>query len=495
MIRTRIAALLILLLSCQVVLHAQVDKDQRRQYAWMLGLRRQLLEACISMPVAEQKAVAQALAESGNGNPFLPMVKAMAVAQGVDADADWLFANSLMLFAMPEVVDPLVFAEEAVTVYAPRSMPASAKENFAVEVRDGEGELCWQGNIHEDTDLSSLRSMACKIMVPVAELANGAYLVRVHNKQGVDLSGSFHVLRAYKQRVLTLFQGFEKLKADLSPLQRAMLEGAIWPVQRVWEGEPGSGSMTALRELQQAETVLQNLTDKKPALDGLSGWVQIGLPVEEAKNYPKKGPQHTLRLALRLPKTPAPRPMLLFIPGAPSWNVQDHRPSSPRYTAPDFLASDLRMLDFDAKDEALLVIMESPGRLPSSGMALDAARKHLPGLLPVAKGEVVVVAERQAAGGVFSDLMLESDPMLALVLVNGVGLMNQYVFAHLEHKPVLGVPGLGHPATKSLQRLQKYLHGRDAGKEFKIMQPLPWCLALPMALPEISKLLPKPAGE
>src|SRR5690606_20573199 len=95
-----------------------------------------------------------------------------------------------------------------------------------------------------------------------------------------------------------------------------------------------------------------------------------------------------------------PKPLVLVVGGAPTWNETAHRPGSPLSVAPAWTFEQLRRAGFDAEGRFHVVAMESPGRFRNSPEAVIAVSRHLQRLLSVHAGQVFWIGEREGAWAV-----------------------------------------------------------------------------------------------
>ena len=230
---------------------------------------------------------------------------------------------------------------------------------------------------------------------------------------------------------------------------------------------------------------------RQRGLRGVGGWVTIALPVPGARPDAEDVVFVTLRLpAAGLPakdsaawRALAKKPLLLAMPGVPSLDHQDRRPSFPHYALPSYLAESLHAVGFDAMCEFQLAVVESPGRMPNTRRGLDALVRQLPELFPFDPDRLVLLGDGHGASGV-ADLAVQIPKRVCgLVLVNSTGGLATPQLRVLSDHPILIIAGHGkvHPDDLARFRIHAKQAERTAKLEIQEDRKWPWSIALPLA--------------
>jgi hypothetical protein len=437
--------------ACLAPIGSQPLLMERRAYSHAVELRHRLLAECLQASPERRQRAARELTEAGTADPYRALARALAAVRGVACDDAFAFRAGLIVFAMPEIVDRETFQEIAVTVHAPYPPVLAGEAKFAVQVRDADGKVVAQARIDRETAADDLIRFRAVARIPVAGLADGTYTVAVQAEldgappraHDPELATACHVLAKFKQRHDELLARRAEVADALAPADQALLDGLLAGVRRVHEGEPPYRRSRALDELAAAGRALANAAAKKPLLEGLRGFVTVGVPV---------GEQMAL-VALRLPRPAAARaPLCLVVPGTPAHDAHSARPTSPPAVPPEAMARELEIAGFDAAGRFALAVLESPGRLPSAADAIaDVARALQRGF---ALGHVAVLGERE--GAVAAALCCCKHPGLvrALGLVAGAA-VGPALFEPTDAPRVLAVPATGHASTENLRRLHQ----------------------------------------
>lgn len=467
---------------------------ERWTFAQLEELRRTLLDECRERGEDVLRAVTEELVSNRNGERFRPVLRALARVRGVQPDAAFLYRGTLRAVTLPEIVDPDGDNPECrdlhVTYYLPYTIGDPGAVRIEVTVQDGFGTDVWSGTVSDDTAVDDLLRYRPRCSVPGAELPDGSYTVRSR----VYLDGEppraadpqtvffFSVLRGFQARAEGLFRRRAALQAGgLDPAPLAILRGVVGQVERVYAGEPAAGRRQHLRDLANAQQVVENLEQGRAATAGLAGRVNLALPA---------GPgEEVAFVALRLPVDDQPRPLVLFLPGGPAYDHRSSRPASPRSTGPGWWGDILVDRNFDSAGRWHWAVMESPGRVANSGVALQSVLSALSELFEVAAGQVCLVGERQGAWVVSQSQTFpkpSDTPVAGLVVLVGGGNLSLDKLREGDLK-VLGVPSQGHSGSTGLERL-----GEMAASDSLSMlngSTRPWPLVLGSALPEIGVFL------
>ena len=145
---------LALLLSGSILtgcLHAQVDRMNYRQWAWLQQQNRVLLESIVKLPIEKQIAVADSFLRNAEQLPLLTVARTIAVARGIDADGGFYFRSGLQVFALPEACGE--GRDLDVTIWAPYlgmtgKFPSPKKFAFELRVTDAKGKVVRRALTH-----------------------------------------------------------------------------------------------------------------------------------------------------------------------------------------------------------------------------------------------------------------------------------------------------------------------------------------------------------
>jgi hypothetical protein len=469
---------------------------ERWSYAELQSLRRTLLDECEGRAPEMLAAVARDLVGSRQGQSFRPALRALARLRGVESDPAFLYRGSLRAVARPEVVDPdganPQCRDQHVTFYLPYILEDPGAVRLEIVVASQDGATVWEGVVEEETTVKDLLSYRPSCEIPGAALEDGEYTIRVAvflDGQGprpgdLLVEARFHVLRGFQQRAENLARRRleRESERELDPVTRAILWGTVAQVGRVYRSEPAAGRSDPRRELWQAERVVENLRRERNPLAGLEGRLDLALPA---------GPGDEVAFVTLLlpPADSEPRPLVLFLPGGPTFDHESDRPTSPRVTSPGWWADLLIDRDFGRLGPWNWAVMESPGRVPSSSEALVAVVSALGELLDVPEGQLCLVGERQGAWVAGHSLSYRKPFKLsALVLLVAGG---NLPLEKLEERGLraLGIPSLGHASSPALENLAK----RDDSGRLHMLDPTsrPWPVVLGISLGEIEKFLEK----
>lgn len=466
--------LVALLGACAAGLPAQAVKVERFAFARLQELRIELLRATLAADAATQAAVAARTAAVPSGNPFADLAEALALARGIEIDDAFRLRAGLLVMALPEVVDPDVMAAVHVTVHAPRVVPEVGPCVFELELHDGD-EVVRRARIAEPTELEDLLRFRATTPIDVHELPDGEYRLTVRTlvdgespQEGhaVPLEVPVWVSRGFKARAdrlpLAVDATSERVAharavADSIPESRrdtssqAMLTAAVWQVVRSYSGEPRAPGVDPIADLEQAEAVLAALRADRSGVAAALGSGReralLGFPIESADEPFDVG----------LVSVPVPGevpegglPLVLVVPGAPTWNRDAKRPLSPR-TAPPEVA--LRMLRLGGMAtvpaDHLVCVMESPGRHASASAAVGTALRFLVDVLPVDRDRVFLVGEREGGYAAGRTALAEPELVAGVALVAGGG-FSASELERLGDDRILVAPAHGHPSTPAL---------------------------------------------
>jgi len=217
----------------------------------------------------------------------------------------------------------------------------------------------------------------------------------------------------------------------------------------------------------------------------LQGYVDIALP---------RGEDGVVFATARLPKGGLPargseawrslarRPLVLFFSRRPTWDVRGRRPSHPRFALPCYLAAGLERAGFDGEGRFQVLVLESPGRVPSR--TLSAALEQVSQVLPCDLQRCVLVGDGQGAGFA-ADLALADPARVAgLILFGNAGGLATPQLRKLRGVPIAAFKRHGDaPGADSIDLLRSCgeTAGHTAGVAVDpVAAPLPWSLAVPL---------------
>lgn len=494
---------------------AQSVDLERRAYARFEELRTDLLRLCLTAPAARRSAVAELLADDGIRHPFETMAAARAAVLDVEDDDLLRYRTGTMALALPGVIDQQRFHQVHITAHAPRIVPDLASVRFDVWIEDPSGQRLRELSITEPTGLQDVLRVRATDWLPTGGLLDGPHVVGMEawigdqgpRPQDPVVRVPFEILPEFAERAERLPlsrpatpEAGQQAQARLAgiPLDRrtpealAVLAGATERVERVYAGRPRLPAAGPTQLLGNAETILGNLLGDRDLLAGLSGPVTIGLTAA-ARN----GEATVLSAALEVPAEDGRavhRPLVVFLPGAPTWDARATRPQTPDALAPEWLLERLRIAGFDREGELQAVVLESPGRIPYSGELLTRLTRDLQRLLSWTAGQPVVwVAEREGCFAAQRGLQAPPQGLRGVVFVAGAGPTATQV-EDLEDLRLLAVPAQGHSSTKFLQ----HVAGAVADEErYACTEPngIAWPLAIPLRAGAIESFVRELSGK
>lgn len=394
------------------------------------------------------------LGEPDSGQPFVPVAKALAHLRGVAVDDAFVLRTAVGMFVLPEVCDPEAQNEVCrsinLSLFLPFTLPSPGTLTFDVVVVDSSGAERFRERLTKETDVAELRMARPTCHVPGAALPDGAYRVTVSTRidglappaQHPVREWTFHVLRGYQARAERALATAQGLGQTLPAVAAAPVLGAASAVARAFYGEAFVGPSDGVRDLQRLETMLANVAAEKQVLDGITG----DLPLAIA------GPGGVLAGVLRL-CAPAPRPLVVFVPGLPSYDGVMNHPTAPATYDPRWRARDLA--DFGTAHGVHVAFLESPGGGRDFGPLLQSALAMLGQLVPPTDQKPLLVGEREAAVAVALHIARFRPLVSGLVFV-GSGAMPATSLRTLGKLPVRVAATRG-PAEAALQGMLDYL--------------------------------------
>jgi len=479
-----------------------VVKKEANTYRHLLERRAELVAAWPGLDAPTRDRVAERLAGDNHGVPFTPVLEALATARGVEADPAFVLRGMLGVFALPEVVDPEganPFCHDLqVTVYLPFRAEGVEEVELRVRLEDAGGDVVWQAPVEEGVSLADLLRYQGRITVPGEGLEDGAYMLRVFadvdgavaRPSDPELSTRIHVLRGFQARAEAVLGAWsDDALANLDPAQRpsavdlAMWSGLSAAVSRVYFGYEPTPMHDAVGDLLRAERALAQHRAGGGLLDGMTGWIPLGVP--GTGDGTEAAPPAVLRL--RLPTDPkAEATPILFWSGAPVYDPRGARPTGPRTTDPGWLACELR--DQPALADRPMAVLESTGRSRAARADLEAALEFATRFW--GDRPVVLAAEREAA--VVASLVVgDLRPRLERLFLIGGGSLHRAQLTHLAGLPTWVVGERATPAAHNLGTLQRLLDGEfgavPAGLEVDVApSALPFGIGLAAYLPTLA---------
>lgn len=416
-------------MACVVASLAAQPVRERRTFSHVMALRHGLWQELRIAEPGRQVEAAELMLDRASGEPITPLANALAKVRGVEADPLFRLRVAMQCLATPEVPDAHApdsesgvphFPDVHITMHLPYRIDVPGAVEFALQILDREGQVVWRGKIEQRTELSDLLQFRATTRAPLQELPDGTYRVVAETwvngepprERDSVSSAVFHVRRGFPDFVAGLEERRAALK-ELAPHSDVALKGAMARLVRVFQGEPVDGVSRVPDDIARAEQMLANAEAGRPVMDGLSGWHSVAVTTGEAE----AGRVVLRRAAPTEEAAPAP-PLVLVVPGVPTWSPQWDRPMSPRSTAPEWTADLLRSAGFDDERRAHVAVLESPGHYKSAAGAIARAVAELRELLGDV-GDVVLVGERESA--VAACMAVSRDQGLAqrIVLVSG----------------------------------------------------------------------------
>lgn len=452
-------------LSALVVSLAAQGPAYRERWGYLHVERRraEVLDELRGRDARDWEKVGALLMQDGGGVPFRPVADALAYLRGVEADAAFQLRCALGLFVLPEVVDPdgsqPACRSANFSVHLPFSLPAAGAMAFEVTVRDGDGEVVFEQLRTEKVSISDVRLAQVEVAVPGRGFEDGAYEVTLRTlldgegPRATDptLRWRFHVLRGYQRRAELAMAKAAEVRAELSVLPKALLDGFATRVARAYGGEAFAVESDAVQELLRLERCLENLAASRAPLLGIDGAVPTALP----------GGDLVQACVLRANDARTLRPTVAFASGAPSYGVGSRRPAAPRVRDARWLLRELG--DFGRAEGWNLAVFDSPGGGRPYAASLLASLQALAGALPSSDLKPLLVCDREAAAVVGLQAAKFRPWISGLVLVGG-GAMPAPVLERLHGLPVRFVSLSAYPASRSIERLLEYVEGGQAGR-------------------------------
>lgn len=487
-------------------LPAQPARQERRTVALHAGYLFDLWRSARELPAERVAAIDDALATRVTGNPFGTVLEALARRDGVEFDATYVARRMVHAVALPEVVDPTVFEDEAketpyrlhVTLVTPFVLATSEPLAFAAELCAPTGDVVARHRV-EATTAAALSRFEVKFALPVSDLPDGPYTLVVRADVGErtwvegdpEARADVRVQRGFAAATRALEQRVDDLLAAAPPRVDGALRGALWPLQRVYGGHAFEGYADFGGDQRNAVRVVDNVAAERHPFAGLEGFGSLAVAVgsEDTPQYAR------LRVRPAARDTGASDPgvgnaaagLVLFLPGDPTWDGLWLRPSLARSMPPGFLASALTASGFDARHRFHLAVMESPGDLRQPREALRAVLDALTATLASDPTRVVLVGEREGAAAILAAWQagaLAAPPRgIVLAVHAGVGRPDA---ERVQATPLLLVPGRGHGSTENLVRATTQLGEAGQADQVRLLEAShAWPWALPWALPEI----------
>lgn len=481
-------------------LPAQPARQERRTVALHAGYLFDLWRSARELPADRVAALDDALAARVSGNPFGTVLEALARRDGVESDATYVTRRMVHVVALPEVVDPTVFEDEAketpfrlhVTLVTPFILATSASLAFAVELRAATGDVVARHRV-DSTNAEALARFEVKFALPVADLPDGPYTVIARADVGeqawsegdLEARADVRVQRGFAAATLALEQRVQDLLAAAPPRIAGALRGAVWPLQRVYGGHPFEGHADLGGDQRNAVRVVDNVAADRHPFEGLEGFGSLAVAVgtNDAPEYARL----RVRPAAPVPAGGDPAGIVLFVPGDPTWDGLWLRPSLARSMPPGFLVGALDASGFDATRRFHVAVMASPGDLRQPREAFRAVLDALTAILESDPTRIVLVGEREGAAAILAAWQsgaLAAPPRgIVLAVHAGIGRPDA---ERVQATPLLLVPGRGHGSTENLERATTQIIEAGQPDHVRLLEAKhAWPWVLPWALPEI----------
>ena len=502
-------------------LAAQPLRSERQAFAHLMDLRTELLDAWLAASPQRRSAAALVFEPDGASDPFATMATALAALHGrKPGPFDRIRAGSVVL-GLPQVVDGATFEDVHVTIHTPRLLPADFPPLvFEVELRDAAGALLTTATIggatepaaiSDSTSPEALARFRATAPLSMRGRAVGRYRaiarVRIDGGEPVLLgaceigfdpefpgrAGALPlVVDGRTDRVAAAAAIFAALpERRRSGLDAAILRGVVWSVERPYSGEPRVPGSDPELDLARAESVLAALQADEPALDQLHGRTGLGVPIgPRAGSFGPLADWAMVSVDVDDCRSedesrPASKPLVLFVPGAPSWTSDARRPDSPQSLHPAWIADQLARAGFDRAGSFHVAVMESPGRYRSSTGAVLDVLEQLRAILPVST--VFLVGEREGAYAVSRAALDPSTGVTRVVTIDGGAITRRELEAapHISH---LLIATANCPAAGSLEAITAAAAPTDRA-HFTARPDIPWPLALAASASTIETFL------
>ena len=164
---------------------------ERWGYLHLERRRAELFDELAGRSEADVRAVAELLAASDGGVPFVPVANALAFLRGCEPDAAFQLRCALGLFVLPEVVDPdgkqPACRVANFSVMLPFSLPPAGRMTFEVSISKPSGERIHVESLSDKTDLEDVRLAQARL----EKLYGDKISVQVH----VELDPKWEVRR------------------------------------------------------------------------------------------------------------------------------------------------------------------------------------------------------------------------------------------------------------------------------------------------------------
>ncbi|MFK7742502.1 MAG: hypothetical protein AB8H80_19470, partial [Planctomycetota bacterium] len=406
---------------------------ERWAYLHLENRRRQVWEELAGRPQADYDTVAKLLAEDDKGIPFVPVAKALAHLRGCTYDAAYRTRAMVSTFVLPEVVDrdaTVATCRNAnFSIMLPYTAPVPGEMSFAIEVRNAAGDSVYSHIVERKTSLGEVRLGQAQASMSCLDMPSGRYEVEIRTLLDGEAPSAtdpvvrwtFHVLHGYQARADAALALAQTLRDGLDPITRAIVDGCGSRVSRAYTGEAFAVASDAVADLERFEACLDNLSQERPVLAGMTGDIALALPVDDAVVQP---------CIVRRAAGEGPHPAVVFAAGAPCYDFGSRRPTSPQTREGDWLLAKLAAVasagqpggeerggfDFGG-GKWHLVSCDSPGGGRKYAQTLLAALQALPKVLALGAGKPLLVCDREAAAVVALHLQRFRRHVAGVVLV------------------------------------------------------------------------------
>ncbi|MGE0142033.1 MAG: hypothetical protein AB7I19_02695 [Planctomycetota bacterium] len=507
-----IGRLLGIVLSATVVttlgLRAQPLRAERQSFARLMQLRSELLDAWLRSDPERRADLAEAFAAADDSDPFAATMSALAAADGRALDFLARVRGGTVLLALPEVVDGERFQAVHATLWSPRRLPDELPPLVVeFELLEADGKPIARSRVDRRTAPDDLTRYRAKAELPLEDRTPRRLRVRalvalgdsepalIHEKE-VFLQPDF-AKRAEKLPMLLLGTAPDVARHDgvfatlpssaRVGLPAASLRALTWSVEQPFSGEPRLPNAHPLEDLMAAEAFRDALREGEDAFAALKGRRTIAVPLGERSAAGSPLGDHAMVSidfdAVRADRASGVRrPLVLVLPGTPSWSARLHRPDSPKSLHPAWTVEALRRVDFDSRGRGHLVVMESPGRFRSAVGAVLDVLEQLREFLPI--DEVLLVGEREGGYAVARAALSAPGVARRVVVIDGGGVTR----ADLEQREDVEFLVVGSNASASLEAVTKLAEATGRAR-WRPVGAVPWPIVMPSAHDAIEEFL------
>lgn len=483
---------------------AQAAKIERETVARSLELRRELLTAWLAADRGARESAASHCATLGRVRPLGTLDDAVTLARGAEIDVTTSFRGDLLPLVAPEVLDPATYPSVFVTIRTTGRGAPGGEIRFVCRLLDRKSKAVQTSTIEPKNPSDELLTYDLRTALPILDQDDGALTVEVELQVDGEPVGApwrlpIRVSRGFAKRVDALplyyspfhsesYARGQKVDAELVAVansldtvaEQAAYVGALMRVDRAFRGHPRVRGCDPLRDLEQFERVRANLDAGRDPYAEMTGRTTITIPLtdevvrDDAKAF-LRIPRARVSVDLREDRTA--RPLVVFLPGTPSWDGGSDRPLAPRAVAPEWLVDRLEVAGFDRESNVHTAVIESVGEMRSPTNALITITRALLERLSVDTERVVWVGEREGAFCVSRALLAAPELVSGAVLVLG-GSLAKRDFEQIE-APLLLIGAHGHGSSTVLDGLAKRAaHAGVRATRLEGDATRPWPIAL-----------------